>query len=138
MDTYSVQAPSRGVTDWYQEPSYWLFQLSRLSLDSSEDIVERDTFWTSDHVRDNPRETPIIAPYYSHRSPEQYTELPRLLTSSDSESDPFKDPSSDLIPPLLGISPFLSSDDDTTNSDTPDTPPSPTHSMPFTKITAST
>nr|GFD51648.1 hypothetical protein [Tanacetum cinerariifolium] len=31
-----------------------------------------------------------------------------------------------------------SSDDDTTESDTPDTPPSPTHDTPFTKITVST
>ncbi|GJZ82101.1 hypothetical protein Tco_0647095, partial [Tanacetum coccineum] len=49
-----------------------------------------------------------------------------------------RDPSSDHIPPLPAISPFLSSDDDTTNSDTPDTPPSPTHGTPFTEITAST
>ncbi|GJS34878.1 hypothetical protein Tco_0533260 [Tanacetum coccineum] len=31
------------------------------------------------------------------------------------------------IPPLPATSPFLSSDDDTTDSNTPDTPPSPTH-----------
>ncbi|GKG43909.1 hypothetical protein Tco_0483002, partial [Tanacetum coccineum] len=37
-------------------------------------------------------------------------------------SDPSEDPSSDHIPPLSAISPFLSSDDDTTDSDTPDTP----------------
>ncbi|GKG09286.1 hypothetical protein Tco_0338032, partial [Tanacetum coccineum] len=48
------------------------------------------------------------------------------------------DPSSDHIPPLPAISLFLSSDDDTTDSDTPDTPPSPTHGTPFTDITAST
>ncbi|GKC02937.1 hypothetical protein Tco_0994547 [Tanacetum coccineum] len=53
-------------------------------------------------------------------------------------SDPSEDPSSDHIPPLPAISPFLSSDDDTTDSDTPDTPPSPTHGTPFTEITAST
>ncbi|GKE97075.1 hypothetical protein Tco_1581930, partial [Tanacetum coccineum] len=40
-----------------------------------------------------------------------------------------------LIP---AISPFLSSNDDTTDSDTPDTPPLPTHGTPFTEITAST
>ncbi|GKC25690.1 putative reverse transcriptase domain-containing protein, partial [Tanacetum coccineum] len=34
------------------------------------------------------------------------------------ESDPSEDPSSDHIPPLPVISPFLSSDDDTTDSDT--------------------
>nr|GFA10209.1 hypothetical protein [Tanacetum cinerariifolium] len=42
------------------------------------------------------------------------------------------------IPPLLVVSPFLSSDDDTTDGHTPDTPPSPTHGTPFTEITAST
>ncbi|GKE03064.1 hypothetical protein Tco_1391047 [Tanacetum coccineum] len=43
------------------------------------------------------------------------------------EFDPSEDPSSDHIPPLLAILPFLSSADDTTDSDTPDTSPSPTH-----------
>ncbi|GJY09658.1 hypothetical protein Tco_0377843 [Tanacetum coccineum] len=41
--------------------------------------------------------------------------------------DPSENPSSDHIPPLPATSPFLSSDDDTTDSDKPDTPPSPTH-----------
>nr|GEV20811.1 putative reverse transcriptase domain-containing protein [Tanacetum cinerariifolium] len=54
------------------------------------------------------------------------------------ESDPSEDPASGHIPPLPAISPFLSSDDDTTDSDTLDTPPSPTHDTPFTEITAST
>ncbi|GKG26070.1 hypothetical protein Tco_0399216, partial [Tanacetum coccineum] len=36
------------------------------------------------------------------------------------------------------ISPFLSSTDDTTDSDTPDIPPSPTHGTPFTETTLST
>ncbi|GKA57329.1 hypothetical protein Tco_0756517, partial [Tanacetum coccineum] len=63
---------------------------------------------------------------------------PDYPPASDSESDPFEDPSSNHIPPLPAISPFLSSDDDTTYSDTPDTPPSPTHGTPFTEITAST
>ncbi|GKC93157.1 hypothetical protein Tco_1158599, partial [Tanacetum coccineum] len=54
------------------------------------------------------------------------------------ESDPSEDPSSDHIPSLPAISPFLSSDDDTTDSDTPNIPPSPTHGTPFTEITAST
>ncbi|GJW61851.1 hypothetical protein Tco_0111186 [Tanacetum coccineum] len=58
--------------------------------------------------------------------------------ASNLESDPSEDPSSDHIPPLPAISPFLSSDDDTTDSDTPDTPISPTHDTPFTEITAST
>nr|GEV52431.1 putative reverse transcriptase domain-containing protein [Tanacetum cinerariifolium] len=54
------------------------------------------------------------------------------------KSDPYEDPSSGHIPPLPAISPFLSSDDDATNSDTPDTSPSPTHGTPFTEITAYT
>nr|GEW30585.1 transposase, Ptta/En/Spm, transposase, Tnp1/En/Spm-like protein [Tanacetum cinerariifolium] len=58
--------------------------------------------------------------------------------ASETESDPSKDTSSGHIPPIPAVSPFLSSDDDTTNSDTIDTPPSPTHGTPFTEITAST
>nr|GFA03815.1 hypothetical protein [Tanacetum cinerariifolium] len=54
------------------------------------------------------------------------------------ESDPSEDPSSGHIPPLPAVSPFLSSNDATTDSDTPDTPPSPTHGTPFIEITAST
>nr|GEV53339.1 hypothetical protein [Tanacetum cinerariifolium] len=42
-------------------------------------------------------------------------------------SNPSKDPSSDHIPPLPTILPFLSLADDTTYNDTLDTPPSPTH-----------
>ncbi|GJT96078.1 hypothetical protein Tco_1091596 [Tanacetum coccineum] len=49
------------------------------------------------------------------------------------------DPSSNHIPPLLpATSPFLSSTDDSSNSDIPDTPPSPTHGTPFIKTTLST
>ncbi|GJU89410.1 putative reverse transcriptase domain-containing protein [Tanacetum coccineum] len=59
-------------------------------------------------------------------------------TPAGQKSDPSEDPSSDHIPPLPDISPFLSSDDDPTDSDTPDTPSSPTHDTPFTEITAST
>nr|GFA79131.1 hypothetical protein [Tanacetum cinerariifolium] len=65
-----------------------------------------------------PNTTPVIAP---------------PTTQTDTT-----DPSSGHIPPLPAVSPFLSSDDDTTDSDTPDTPPSPTHGTPFTEITTST
>nr|GFD17989.1 hypothetical protein [Tanacetum cinerariifolium] len=58
--------------------------------------------------------------------------------ASETESDPYEDPSSGHIPPLPAVSPFLSSDDDTTNNDTPDTPPSPTHDTLFTEIAAFT
>nr|GEV57118.1 hypothetical protein [Tanacetum cinerariifolium] len=85
--------------------------------------TQTDTTWI-------PTETLIIAPTippsldYSH--------------ASEAESDLSEDLSSGHIPPLPAISLFLSSDDDTTDSDTPDTPPSPTHDTPFTEITAST
>ncbi|GJS48481.1 hypothetical protein Tco_0598602 [Tanacetum coccineum] len=84
-----------------------------------------------------PTETPIIAPTIPP-SPDYTPASPDYSPASDSESDPSEDPSSDHIPPLPAISPFLSSDDDTTDSDTPDTPSSPTHDTPFTEITAST
>ncbi|GJU22296.1 hypothetical protein Tco_1155638 [Tanacetum coccineum] len=84
-----------------------------------------------------PTETPIIAPTIPP-SPDYTPASPDYSPASDSESDPSVDPSSDHIPPLPATSPFLSSDDDTTDSDTPDTPPSPTHGTPFTEITAST
>ncbi|GKC54992.1 hypothetical protein Tco_1077737 [Tanacetum coccineum] len=52
---------------------------------------------------------------------------------------PLYDPSSNHIPPLLpATSPFLSSTVDSSDSDIPDTPPSPTHGTPFIKTTLST
>ncbi|GKF05207.1 hypothetical protein Tco_0035875 [Tanacetum coccineum] len=71
-------------------------------------------------------------------SPDYTPASPDYSPASDSESDLSEDPLSDHIPPLPATSPFLSSNDDTTNSDTLDTPPSPTHGMPFTEITSST
>nr|GEX50567.1 putative reverse transcriptase domain-containing protein [Tanacetum cinerariifolium] len=84
-----------------------------------------------------PIEIPIIAPTIPP-SPDYTPTSPYYSPASDIESGPSEDPSSDHIPPLPAISPFLSSADDTKNSDTPDTPPSPTHGAPFTEITAST
>nr|GEU63329.1 putative reverse transcriptase domain-containing protein [Tanacetum cinerariifolium] len=72
-----------------------------------------------------PDTTPVIAP-------------PTTQTNTTKEFGPYEDPSSCHIPPLLAVSLFLSSDDDTTDSDTLDTPPSPTHDTPFTDITTST
>ncbi|GJW32277.1 putative reverse transcriptase domain-containing protein [Tanacetum coccineum] len=60
------------------------------------------------------------------------------LPASETESDPSEDPSSDHIPSLPATSPFLSSTNDIINSDTPNTPPLPTHDTPFTEITSST
>nr|GEU34495.1 putative reverse transcriptase domain-containing protein [Tanacetum cinerariifolium] len=54
------------------------------------------------------------------------------------ESGPYEDPSPDRIPPLPATSPFISSTNDSLDSETPNTPPSPTHGTPFTKITPST
>ncbi|GKD64464.1 hypothetical protein Tco_1306572, partial [Tanacetum coccineum] len=63
---------------------------------------------------------------------------PDYTPASDTEFDPSEDSSSDHIPPLPTTSPFLSSTDDSPNSDTPDTPLSPTHGTPFTETTLST
>ncbi|GJW99221.1 hypothetical protein Tco_0181029, partial [Tanacetum coccineum] len=52
--------------------------------------------------------------------------------------DPFEDLSSDHIPPLPATSPFLSSTDDSSDNDIPNTPPLPTHGTPFIKTTLST
>nr|GEY77888.1 reverse transcriptase domain-containing protein [Tanacetum cinerariifolium] len=106
-DTYSVQAPSGGVTDWYQsqviENQVMATFVISISSDSSEDSMG--------------------------------TPAGRVILF---ESDPSEVPSSGHILPLLVILPFLSSDDDTTDSDTPDTPPSLTHDTPFTEFTAFT
>ncbi|GJW16301.1 hypothetical protein Tco_0020434 [Tanacetum coccineum] len=99
-----------------------------ISSDSSKDSTDIPVI---------PTETPIIAPTIPP-SPDYTPASPDYSLASDSQSDPFEDPSSDHIPSLPAISPFLSLDDDTTDSDTPNTPPSPTHDTPFTEITAST
>nr|GEU53403.1 hypothetical protein [Tanacetum cinerariifolium] len=78
-----------------------------------------------------PTETPIIAPTIPPSL--DYTPAsPDYSPASETKSDPSKDPSSGHIPSLPAVSPFLSSDDDTTDSDTPNTPPSPTHGTLFT------
>ncbi|GJV36564.1 hypothetical protein Tco_1409041 [Tanacetum coccineum] len=81
-------------------------------------VIPTETHYTETNI-------PIIDLTYT-TIPDYTPASPDYSPASDSESDPSKDPSSDHIPPLLAISPFLSSDDDTTDSDTPDTPPSPT------------
>nr|GFC54216.1 hypothetical protein [Tanacetum cinerariifolium] len=84
-----------------------------------------------------PTETPIVAPTIPP-SPDYTPASPDYSPASETESDPSKDPSSGHIPLLPAVSPFLSLDDDTTYSGTPDTPQSPTHDTIFTEITAST
>ncbi|GJW88777.1 hypothetical protein Tco_0164117 [Tanacetum coccineum] len=73
-----------------------------------------------------PTETPIIAPTIP-QSPNYKPASLDYSPASDSESGTSEDQSSNHVPPLPAILPFLSSDDDTTDNDTPDTPPSPTH-----------
>nr|GEV51409.1 hypothetical protein [Tanacetum cinerariifolium] len=126
-DTYSIQAPSEGVADWYQSQVMAILVIS-VSLDSSEDSIDTTLI---------PTETPIIT-HTIPSSPDYTPGSPDYSPASETESDPSEDPSSGHIPPLPAVSPFLSSDDDTTDSDTPDTPPSPTHGTLFTEITAST
>nr|GFD62589.1 hypothetical protein [Tanacetum cinerariifolium] len=58
-------------------------------------------------------------------SPDHTPASPDDSPASEAESDPSEDSASGHIPPLPATSPFLSSDDDTTVSDTPDTLPSP-------------
>ncbi|GKD69297.1 hypothetical protein Tco_1323387, partial [Tanacetum coccineum] len=80
-----------------------------------------------------PTEIPTVLPTVPP-SPDHTPALPDITLASpdyllafDTEYDPSKDPSLDHIPPLPAILPFLSLTDDTTDSDTPHTPPSPTH-----------
>nr|GFD25083.1 hypothetical protein [Tanacetum cinerariifolium] len=84
-----------------------------------------------------PTETPIIAPTIPP-SPDYTPASPDYSHAPETESDPSEDPSSGHIPQLPVISLFSSLDDDTTDSDTQDIPPSPTYDTPFTEITAST
>ncbi|GJY65441.1 hypothetical protein Tco_0467679 [Tanacetum coccineum] len=84
-----------------------------------------------------PFEIPTISPIISPSL--NYTPaLPDYSPASDIEYDPFEYPSSNRIPPLPATSPFLSSTNDSSDNDIPDTPPSPTHGTPFTEITLST
>ncbi|GJS14825.1 hypothetical protein Tco_0409297 [Tanacetum coccineum] len=80
-----------------------------------------------------PSISPTIPPL-----PDYTPASPDYSPASDTESDPYEDPSLGHIPPLPATSPFLSSIDDSSDSDIPDTPPLPTHGTPFTKTTLST
>ncbi|GJU48856.1 hypothetical protein Tco_1218411 [Tanacetum coccineum] len=77
---------------------------------------------------------PIVSPTIPPL-PDYTPASPDYSPASDMEFDPSKDPSSDHIPPLPATSPFLLSTDDSSDSDIPDTPPSPTHGTPFTETT---
>ncbi|GJW88107.1 putative reverse transcriptase domain-containing protein [Tanacetum coccineum] len=66
--------------------------------------------------------SPTIPP-----SPDYTPVSPDYSPASGTEFDPSEDPSSDHKPPLPATSPFISTTDYSSDSDTPDTPPSPTH-----------
>ncbi|GKB88337.1 hypothetical protein Tco_0960609, partial [Tanacetum coccineum] len=89
---------------------------------------------TPTDITPTPAEIPTTIP--TAPSPPDYTPAsPDYSPASDTESDPSKDPSPAHTPPVLATSPVLSPDDDTTDSDTPNTPPSYTHDTSFIKIT---
>ncbi|GJU16396.1 putative reverse transcriptase domain-containing protein [Tanacetum coccineum] len=92
-----------------------------VSSDSFEDSVG-----TPNDTTVIPTEIPIIAPTIPP-SQDYASASPNYSPASDTEFDPSEDLSSDQIPSLTATSPFLSSTNDTIESDTPDTPPSPTH-----------
>ncbi|GKD79466.1 hypothetical protein Tco_1342087 [Tanacetum coccineum] len=76
-----------------------------------------------------PTEIPTISPIVSP-SPDYTPASPDYSPASNMEPDPSEDSSSNRIPPLPATSPFLSSIDDSSDSDTPDTPPPFTHEIP--------
>nr|GEX50512.1 hypothetical protein [Tanacetum cinerariifolium]GEX50652.1 hypothetical protein [Tanacetum cinerariifolium] len=78
------------------------------------------------------------SPDYTPTSPDYTHASPDYSPASDIKTNPSEDPSSDHIQPLPAISPFFSSTDDSSSSDIPDTPPSPTHGTPFNETTLST
>ncbi|GKE50877.1 hypothetical protein Tco_1486033 [Tanacetum coccineum] len=100
-DAYSNGTLFGGVTDWYQEPRSWLFLSSQFLW------IHQRIPWG--HLLDElSYSIPIIAPTISPSL--DYTPAsPDYLPTSDTESDPYEDPSSDHIPSLPAISPFLSS-----------------------------
>ncbi|GKA17102.1 hypothetical protein Tco_0696939 [Tanacetum coccineum] len=72
-----------------------------------------------------PTVSPILPP-----SPNYTPTSPDYSPASDMKPDPSEDPSLDHIPPLPATSPFPSSIDSSSDNDTPDTPPLPTHEIP--------
>ncbi|GJU08054.1 hypothetical protein Tco_1124484 [Tanacetum coccineum] len=113
-DAYSDRTLFGGVTDWYKEP--------RIPTTIPATTPTVTPLTTHVDTTLTPTKIPTISPIVSLS--------PYYTPASDTEPDPFKDPSSDHIPPLPATSPFLSSNDDSSDSDSSDTPPSPTHEIP--------
>ncbi|GKE39138.1 hypothetical protein Tco_1462543, partial [Tanacetum coccineum] len=80
---------------------------------------------------------PIVSPTIPP-SPNYTPASPDYSPVSDTEFNPSEDLSSDHITPLPATSPFLSSTDDSLDSDIPNTPPSPAHDTPLIETTLST
>ncbi|GKD02421.1 hypothetical protein Tco_1177395 [Tanacetum coccineum] len=75
-----------------------------------------------------PAEIPAVSPIIPS-SPDYTPASPDYLPASDTEFDSSEDPSSNHIPPLPATSPFLASIDDSSDSEIPNTLPSPTHDL---------
>ncbi|GJZ94108.1 putative reverse transcriptase domain-containing protein [Tanacetum coccineum] len=122
-----------------------------ISLDSSEESVgtsSRRVLWFGRIPTIVLATTPTVAPPTTHidailtptkiptvspilpPSPDYTPKSLDYSPASNMEPDPSKDPSSNHIPPLPATSLFLSLTDDSLDSDTPDTPPSPTYEIP--------
>nr|GEW57849.1 hypothetical protein [Tanacetum cinerariifolium] len=82
--------------------------------------------------------TIVPSPDITPASPDYTPASPDYSLASDTETDPSEDPLPDHIPPLPTTSPFLSSTDNSSDSDIPNTPPSTTHGTPFTDTSLST
>nr|GFC03460.1 hypothetical protein [Tanacetum cinerariifolium] len=67
-------------------------------------------------------------------APDYTRALPNYSPASDTEFDPSEDPSSDHMLPLPTTSPFLSSTDNSSDKDTPDTLPSPSMPIPHGRL----
>ncbi|GJR21997.1 hypothetical protein Tco_0970524 [Tanacetum coccineum] len=100
-------------------------------------ILDTTPFVTSPTTHIDTTPIPIVSPTIPP-SPDYTLVSPNYSLAPDIEFDPSEDPSSDHIPPLPATLPFLSSTDDSSDSDIPDTSPSPTHGIPFTETTLST
>nr|GEW62786.1 reverse transcriptase domain-containing protein [Tanacetum cinerariifolium] len=124
-DTYSVQAPSEGVTDSYQEPRspvgrVILFGIIPTTILDTTPVITLPTTQTDTIMI--PTETPIITPTIPP-SPDYTPASLDYSPASDTKFDPYEDPSSGHIPLLPAVSLFLSSDDETIdNNSSPDLP----------------
>ncbi|GKB74150.1 hypothetical protein Tco_0935562 [Tanacetum coccineum] len=140
---------------WYKGYLYKLLLVQVMAISvilvssySSEESVGTSTrrvIWFGTIPTIIPDTTPSVIPPFTHidntltpTAPNYTPASPDYSPASDMKFDPSEDPSSDHIPPLPATLPFLSLTNDSSVSDIPDTPPSPTHGTPFTETTLST